>query len=110
MADQSNSESVVPLAAATESGDKREDQLDLAGQNILSVLHKAAGLAEENSRVAVNIAQRLSNQLYVVENTVAELEKQLAELEAEAQLYREKAERSEQWLQKISSELEQQVV
>jgi predicted nucleic acid-binding Zn-ribbon protein len=107
MADQPNSESI---AAATGSGDKREDQLDLAGQNILRVLHKAAGLAEENSRVAVNIAQKLSNQLYVVENRVAELEKQVAELEAEAQLYREKAERSEQWLQKISSELEQQVV
>jgi hypothetical protein len=107
MADQSNSESV---AAATESGEKREDQLDLAGQTILSLLHKSAGLAEGNSQYAVNIAQRLSNQLCVAENRVAELEKQVAELEAEAQLYREKAERSEQWLQKISSELEQKLV
>jgi hypothetical protein len=107
MADQPNSESI---AAAAESGDKREDQLDLVGQNILSLLHKSAGLAEGNSRYAVNIAQRLSDQLCVAENKVAELERRLAEVEAEAQLYREKAERSEQWLQKISSKLEQQLV
>ena len=52
MADQTTSEPVVPLTPATEDGE-REDQPDLAGQNILSLLHKAAGLAEGNSRYAV---------------------------------------------------------
>ena len=76
----------------------------------MSLLHKAAGLAEENSPYAVHIAKRLSNQPCVAENRVAELEKRLAELEPEVQLYREKAERSEQWLHRISSEIEQQLV
>ena len=62
MADQSTFEPVVPLPPATEGGE-RHDQPDLTGQNILSLLHKAAGLAEENSRYAVEIAQKLSDQL-----------------------------------------------
>jgi len=86
MADQSNSEPVVPLGPATE-GVEREDQLDLPGQFFLSLLQKAAGLAEENSRYAVDIAQRLSHQLCAAENRVTELEDRIAELEAEVQLY-----------------------
>ena len=66
-------------------------QLDSAGQAILKLLHKAAGVAEANSRHAVETAQKLSRQLRETENRIAELE-------AENQLYREKAERAEQWL------------
>jgi len=109
MADQSNSEPVVPLGPATE-GVEREDQLDLPGQFFLSLLQKAAGLAEENSRYAVDIAQRLSHQLCAAENRVTELEDRIAELEAEVQLYREKYERAEQWLGKISNEIQERVI
>jgi hypothetical protein len=110
MSGQSNSEPVLPISPASESEtSKREDQIDLAGQTILSLLHKAAGLAAGNSRYAVDIAQRLSDQLWAAENKTAKLENRIAELEAEVQLYREKAERSEQWLHRISSEIEQQL-
>jgi hypothetical protein len=41
----------------------RKDQLDLAGQAILSLLEEAADAAEENNRRAVEAAQKLSTQL-----------------------------------------------
>ena len=108
MSDETDSEVVLPSTPATEDGE-REDQSDLAGKNILSWLQKAAGLAEGNSRYAVDIALRLSDQLCATESRVAQLEARIAELEAEVQHYREKSERAEQWLSKISNEIQQQV-
>jgi hypothetical protein len=94
-------ESVVRLApernGTTANG---SDQLDKAGQSILRLLHKAAGVAEENSRHALDMAQKLSHQLRAAENRVAELE---AELES----YRDRAERAEQWLHKVYTEIEE---
>ena len=73
-------------------------------------MRKAAGLAEGNSRHAVDIAQRLSAQLCAAENRVAQLEERIAELETEVQLYREKSERAEQWLAKIPNEIQERVI
>ena len=75
------------------------DQLDRAGETILQLLHKAAGVAEENCRHALDMAQKLSHQLRAAEDRVAELE-------AEVQLYRDKADRAEQWLHKVYTEIE----
>ena len=108
MSDETDSEVGVSSAPGMEDG-TREDQSDLAGKNILSFFQKAAGLAEGNSRYAVDIAQRLSDQLYAAQNRVAQLEARIAELEAEVQHYREKSERAEEWLSKISNEIQQQV-
>jgi hypothetical protein len=109
MADQSNSEPAVPVVPAKEDGE-RQGQPDFAGENILSLLHNAADLAEANSRYAVNIAQRLCEQLCAAEKRTTELEDRIAELEAEVQLYREKSERAELWLSKISNEIQEQVI
>ena len=109
MSDETDPEVVVPSAPATEGGG-REDQLDLAAENILSLLQQAAGMAEENSLYAVEIARRLSDQLGVAENRVLDLENRITELEAEVQFYREKSERAEQWLSKISSEIQERVI
>jgi hypothetical protein len=79
------------------------DQLDLAGQTILGLLHKASGVAEANSRHALEMAQKLSHQLRSAENRIEELE-------AEVQLYKEKADRSEQWLHKIYTEIEERLI
>ena len=78
-------------------------QLDTAGQAILKLLHKAAGVAEANSRHALETAQKLSRQLREAENRIGELE-------AEVQLYREKAERAEHWLHKILTEVEERLM
>jgi hypothetical protein len=62
MADQSNSEPGTPVVPAQDDGE-RQGQLGFAGENILSLLHKAADLADGNSRYAVDVARRLSHQL-----------------------------------------------
>jgi hypothetical protein len=88
--------SVIPFAPP----DKGNDQLDKAGQSILKLLHKAAGVAEQNSQHALGIAQQLSDQLRAAEQRVADLE-------AEAERHRDRAERAEQWLHKVYSEIEE---
>ena len=50
------SDSVVPFASKNAVSDDA-DQLDKAGQTILKLLHKAAGVAEENSRHALDMAR-----------------------------------------------------
>ena len=82
---------------------KDADQLDSAGQAILKLLHKAAGAAEANSREALEKAQQFSSQL----RAAAE---RIAEFEAEIHHYREKSERAEEWLRKISMEIEDRLI
>jgi hypothetical protein len=82
---------------------KDSSQLDSAGQAILKLLRKAAGAAEANNRQALETAQKLSSQLRTAEDRIPELE-------AEVQLYREKSERAEEWLSKISMEIEDRLI
>jgi hypothetical protein len=95
------SESVIPFAPAAKNAAQPDspDQLDKAGQTILRLLHKAAGVAEANSQHALDVAQKLSHQLRAAEDRIAELE-------AEVGIYRDKADRAEQWLHKVYTEIE----
>jgi DNA repair exonuclease SbcCD ATPase subunit len=79
---------------------KSSDQLDTAGQTILQLIQRAAGVAEDNSRQALEMAQKLSHQLQSAEARVAELE-------ADVDGYREKCDRAEQWLHRIYTEIEE---
>jgi hypothetical protein len=91
---------VIPFSRAeSTSTSDSHDQLDKAGQTILQMLHRAAGVAEENSRHALETAQKLSHQLRAAENRVSELE-------AEVAAYQERAERAEQWLHRVYTEIE----
>ena len=89
-------DSVIRFAAKSAS---ENAGLDKAGQTILQLLHKAAGVAEDNSRHALDMAQKLSHRLRASEDRIAELE-------AEVTAYRERAERAEQWLHRIYTEIE----
>jgi hypothetical protein len=100
--DTYESDSVVPFAPKNVVSDDA-DQLDKAGQTILKLLHKAAGVAEENSRHALDMAQKLSHQLRAAEGRIAELE-------AEVEIYRDKADRAEQWLHKVYTEIEDRFI
>jgi hypothetical protein len=98
------SDSVIPFAPSTNTNIPDDaDQLDKAGQTILKLLHKAAGVAEENSRHALDMAQKLSHQLRAAEDRIAELE-------AEADLYKDNSERAEQWLHKVCTEIEDRFI
>jgi hypothetical protein len=98
---QEEDETVVRFSRAQgDSNSGNTDQLDRAGQTILQLLGKAAGVVEENSKYALETAQRLSHQLRAAENRVGELE-------AEVTAYREQADRAEQWLHRVYSEIEE---
>jgi hypothetical protein len=96
-----NSESeVIPFARAeTTSTSDGADQLDKAGQTILQMLHRAAGVVEENSRQALETTQNLSQQLWTAEDRIAALE-------AAVTTYKARANRAEQWLHRIYMEIE----
>jgi hypothetical protein len=102
MAKYSQSESTISHGEDS-AASKDAGQLDSVGQAILKLLHKAAGAAEANSRQALETAQKLSSQLRAAEDRVAELE-------AQVQQYRERAERAEEWLRKISTEIEDRLI
>jgi hypothetical protein len=91
-------DSVIPFAPAAKNV-AADDQLDKAGQTILQLLHKAAGVAEGNSKHALDMAQKLSHQLRTAEDRIAELE-------AEVGIYQDKADRAERWLHKVYTEIE----
>jgi hypothetical protein len=74
------------------------NQLNQAGQSILRLLDSAASVAEENSQRTLNVAQKFAYHLDAAEDRIAELE-------AEAAIYQQRAERAEQWLHRIHTEI-----
>jgi hypothetical protein len=56
---------VIPFARVEKSTTDGGDQLDIAGRTILQLVQRAAGAADENSRHALGMAQKLSDQLRV---------------------------------------------
>jgi hypothetical protein len=83
------------------SDSENEDPVDRAGHSILRLLNRAADTADQNSRKALEMAQRLAQQLREAQDRVAQLEGDVA-------AYRDRAERAELWLDKIRAEIEQQ--
>jgi ABC-type transporter Mla subunit MlaD len=84
-----------------DSGDDNLEPVNRAGQSILDLLHKAADTTDRNTRQAVEAAQRLAQQLQAARARLAQLESEFAN-------YRDRAERSESWLDKIRTEIEEQ--
>ena len=90
---------VIPAAQSTQGARDDGSQLDKAGQTILQLLHKAADVAEQNSRHAIDTAERLSHQLRAAEDRIVQLE-------ANVEAFRQRAKRAEQWLHKVYTEIE----
>lgn len=88
--------------SATEEPSNSHAQVDQVGQAVLQLLQRAATAAEENHRNALEMAQGLSRQL-------RDAESRIAELEAENEAYREKAEKAEQWLHRVYTEVRDQL-
>ena len=89
---------VVPFSPTDEGSSS--DQLESAGKSILSLLEKAAGVAEENTRHALVMADKLAHQVRAAEDHIAELEEELL-------AHRDRADRAEQWLHKVYTEIEE---
>ena len=107
MADETNSEPVPSTPTAEDK--ENQIQVDPVGRSVLDLLHKAGSLAGGNSRFAVDIALKMSDRLGLAESRVAALEEQVANLQVEVEFYREKSKRAEEWLNKISGEIQEQV-
>ena len=94
------SDTVIPFAPVrTEEFSNDQDSLDQAGQSIMGLLQQAATTAKENCGHALRVAHGLSLQLRTAED-------QIKALEAELRHFQDRALRAENWLQRISREIE----
>jgi hypothetical protein len=73
------------------------------GESILGLLRAASDKLEGETKQSLGAAHTLSQELHVAKDRIARLE-------AEVQLYREKAERAQGWLEKIASEVEDRLI
>src|SRR5438445_13901684 len=73
---------------------------DDSGRTIVAMLQKAADMANEDCKRAMDLAHKLSFQLRASEE-------RLREAEAEAAHFRDRAARAEAWLVRIHNEVEQ---
>ena len=91
----------VPLASSVkDENSDRTDRLDVAGQNVLALLERAADVGEEDYNHALDIAHKLSHQLQSADQRIKDLE-------AELRHFQHRADRAEKWLVKIAEEIEQ---
>ena len=73
------------------------------GEAIIAKIQKAADLSNENCDRAMKLAHKLSMQLRAAEDRINQLE-------AEAELLRDRAVRAERWLQTIQREIEEKLI
>lgn len=93
-------EKVVPLAPGSRDQRQNEaDPLDRSGFAIVSMLQDAVTIAKQDCERAMDVAHKLSLKL-------RESEDRIAQLEADCRHYQERAQRAEQWMQRIQSEIE----
>jgi hypothetical protein len=74
--------------------------MDRAAHSVLARLQQAAKTAEQNVQQALALAHQAKMQLRAAEDRVAGLE-------AECASYRERSERAEGWLQRITHQIDQ---
>ena len=91
---------VIPLSS-TDNGNT--DQLDAAGHSILRLIGKAVGITEEYTRDVVKAAEKVARELHAARDRIAELEEELL-------VHRDRADRAEQWLDKIYKEIDEKFV
>jgi hypothetical protein len=92
-------DTIVPFAPAQRRSSGNSDALDQAGQTVVGMLHQAAAVASENCQYALGVAHKLSLELRAAEDRIKTLE-------AKVRHYQDRAGRAEQWLIRISREIE----
>ena len=91
---------VIPLSS-TDTGNT--DKLDAAGHSILRLIGKAVGITEEYTQDVVKAAEKVAHELHAARDRIAELEEELL-------AHRDRADRAEQWLDKIYKEIDEKFV
>jgi len=91
---------VIPLSS-TDNG--KTDQLDAAGHSILRLIGKAVGITEEYTQDVVKAAEKVARELHAARDRIADLEEELL-------VHRDRADRAEQWLDKIYKEIDEKFV
>jgi hypothetical protein len=76
------------------------DGVDLTGEEILASLRRVASVAEQNIQRAAAQAHHASMQLRVAEDKIARMEQEIGG-------FKERAERAEAWLHRISQEIDE---
>jgi hypothetical protein len=85
---------------------KAQDQgspLDEAGKAVLAQIQRAADLASADCDRAMSLAHKLSMELRAFEDRTHQLQ-------AEVELWRDRAARAEQWLRIIQEEIEEKLI
>jgi septal ring factor EnvC (AmiA/AmiB activator) len=90
---------VIPYAPKQKSTDSETDILDRAGNAILDFVKHAGKTTETELREAREAAEYLADQLRAAND-------QINDLEAEVRRHQARADRAEDWLREISSEIE----
>jgi len=95
------SEAAIPFAPSRKSAARTEvgDSLEIAGQTIVGLLNQAVEAADANTKHALDVALKLSRELEAAEQRITDLETDLKH-------YKDRADRAEKWLSRISSEIE----
>jgi methyl-accepting chemotaxis protein len=91
--------SVVRFTPRHAEVDQSDNQVDQVGAALLELVDKAAEVAESNNRQAMERARRLANDLRVAEETIRQLEGEMAGIQ-------ERADRAEEWMHRVYTEIE----
>jgi hypothetical protein len=91
---------IVPFAPTPKGQQDTSAVVDDSGRTIVALLQKAADMANEDCKRAMDLAHKLSFQLRASEE-------RLRDAEAEAAHFRDRAARAEAWLVRIHNEVEQ---
>ena len=91
------------LAPLSPTDKDNTDQLDAVGHSILQLIGRAAGITEEYTENVVKAAEKVAHELHAARDRIAELEEELL-------AHRDRADRAEQWLDKIYKEIDEQFV
>ena len=78
---------------------KGHEDADDAGHRIIALVQEAADVAKEGCERAMDLAHKLSSQLQAAEERARELEAELIH-------FRDRAERAEDWLENIHSQVQ----
>jgi hypothetical protein len=89
--------SVIPLSPTDKDN---KGQLDAVGHSILHLIGKAAGITEDYTQNVVKAAEKVARELHAARDRITQLEDELA-------ASNDRAERAEQWLHKVHTEIEE---